>query len=141
MNTTYTTTATGEAREAIVDKLHGALAAFRRERDELHRKKELAVERLQLVKEEQQAIEKTVHAMQEKLNQLNKSGSEEAKKDLEQMEKDMDQVHRTVSPWNEFYDILYAWWKNDTWSISPPLMFRSSFSTQSSLLSGTSSNT
>ena len=105
MNIMYTSTTTGDAREEIVDKLHGALAAFRRERDELHRKKELAAERLQLVKEEQQAIERTVHAMQENLNQLNKTGSEEAKKDLEQMEKDVDQLHRTVSPEKNCFDI------------------------------------
>ena len=41
-------------REEIVDKLHGALAAFRRERDDLRRKKELATERLRLVMEEKE---------------------------------------------------------------------------------------
>lgn len=41
-------------REEIVDKLHGALAAFRRERDDLYRKKELATERLRLVTEERE---------------------------------------------------------------------------------------
>ena len=66
-------------REEIVDKLHGALAAFRRERDDLHRKKELATERLRLVTEEREAMEKTIRSMQEKLNNLNKSASEEAK--------------------------------------------------------------
>ena len=136
----YTSTTTGDAREEIVDKLHGALAAFRRERDELHRKKELAAERLQLVKEEQQAIERTVHAMQENLNQLNKTGSEEAKKDLEQMEKDVDQLHRTVSPEKNCFDI--AWMMEARPDPFPPLlMFRSSFSTQSSLLNETRWNT
>lgn len=41
-------------REEIVDKLHGALAAFRRERDDLRRKKELATERLRLATEERE---------------------------------------------------------------------------------------
>jgi uncharacterized protein YoxC len=84
--------------QTIVDKLHGALAVFRRECDELHRKKQLAVERLRLEQEEKDATEKTIHGMQETLNQLNKSGSEEAKRELEQMEKDVEQMNREVRP-------------------------------------------
>ena len=57
--------------EEIVGKLHGALAVFRKERDDLHRSKELSHERLRLVTEERQAMEKTVNAMQAKLNELN----------------------------------------------------------------------
>jgi uncharacterized protein YoxC len=91
-------TPSADDREAIVDKLHGALAVFRRECDELHRKKQLAVERLRLEKEEKDATEKTVHGMQETLNQLNKSGSEEAKTELERMEKDVEQINREVRP-------------------------------------------
>jgi|JI10StandDraft_1071094.scaffolds.fasta_scaffold3184787_1 hypothetical protein len=47
-------------REEIFDKLNGALAAFRRERDDLRRKKELATERLRLVTEEREVCA-TVH--------------------------------------------------------------------------------
>ena len=62
-------------REAIVDKLHGALATFRRERDEVHRTKELASVRLCLAKEERTKAERTVQAMQEKYDQMMQSVS------------------------------------------------------------------
>jgi uncharacterized coiled-coil DUF342 family protein len=57
-------------KEAIVDKLHVALASFRRERDEVHRSKELAVERLRLVREERMEAEKTIQSMQQKYDQM-----------------------------------------------------------------------
>lgn len=60
-------------REAIVDKLHGALATFRRERDEVHRAKELAFERLRLVREESVAAERTVQSMQDKYDEMMRS--------------------------------------------------------------------
>uniref|UniRef100_A0A6U4ADJ3 Uncharacterized protein n=1 Tax=Ditylum brightwellii TaxID=49249 RepID=A0A6U4ADJ3_9STRA len=59
--------------EAIVGKLHGVLAAFRRERDDLHRAKELATERLRLVRTDRQALEKKVKMMQTKLGELAES--------------------------------------------------------------------
>ena len=89
-----------DAREEIVDKLHGALSAFRRERDELHRKKELAVERLRVAKEQQEATEKTIHDMQDKLNHISKSGSDDANKELKGIEKEVERLHREVSPTN-----------------------------------------
>jgi len=85
-----------DAREEIVDKLHGALSAFRRERDELHRKKELAVERLRVAKEQQEATEKTIHDMQDKLNHISKSGSDDANKELKGIEKEVERLHREV---------------------------------------------
>lgn len=83
-------------REEIVDKLHGALAAFRRERDDLHRKKELATERLRLVTEEREAMEKTIRAMQEKLDQLEKSVSDAGKLQLVQLEKEVERLNQEV---------------------------------------------
>ena len=52
-------------REEIVDKLHGALASLRKERDQLYRSKELAVERLRLTKEERETVEKKVRSMED----------------------------------------------------------------------------
>lgn len=83
-------------REEIVDKLHGALAAFRRERDDLNRKKELAMERLRLVTEEREAMEKTIRAMQEKLDQLEKSVSDAGKLQLIQLEKEVERLNQEV---------------------------------------------
>ena len=57
-------------REAIVDKLHVALATFRRERDEVHRSKELSFERLRLSREERMAAETIVQSMQEKYDKM-----------------------------------------------------------------------
>lgn len=56
--------------EVIVDKLHSALATLRRERDELHRSKELAIERVKLAKEERSNTEKTVNSLQNHLDTL-----------------------------------------------------------------------
>jgi SMC interacting uncharacterized protein involved in chromosome segregation len=83
-------------REEIVDKLHGALAAFRRERDDLYRKKELATERLRLVTEEREAMEKTIRAMHEKLDELNKSVSDEGKMQLVKSEQEVERLNREV---------------------------------------------
>lgn len=82
-------------REAIVDKLHGALAAFRRERDDLHRKKELAVERMRLVKEEHDATEKTVRSMQAKLMELQSSASSEAaQREVAKLRQEVERLNR-----------------------------------------------
>lgn len=60
----------------IVDKLHGALASMRRERDELHRSNELSHERLRLVREERRVMEQSVNHLEAKLEQLNKEVQE-----------------------------------------------------------------
>ena len=62
-----------QQREEIVDKLHGALASLRKERDHLHRSKELAVERLRLAKEERVTVEKTVSSMENMYDHLTSS--------------------------------------------------------------------
>mmetsp|Transcript_25753 Transcript_25753/g.42874 ORF Transcript_25753/g.42874 Transcript_25753/m.42874 type:complete len:231 (+) Transcript_25753:145-837(+) len=84
------------AREAIVDKLHGALSAFRRERDDLHRKKQLAEERLRLMREEQGAMETSVNAMTAKLHKLQESGNAEALQELQTMEQDVMKLQKEV---------------------------------------------
>eukprot|EP00586_Coscinodiscus_wailesii_P021006 CAMPEP_0172496176 /NCGR_PEP_ID=MMETSP1066-20121228/82865_1 /TAXON_ID=671091 /ORGANISM="Coscinodiscus wailesii, Strain CCMP2513" /LENGTH=234 /DNA_ID=CAMNT_0013268335 /DNA_START=65 /DNA_END=769 /DNA_ORIENTATION=+ len=81
-------------RELIVDKLNSALAVIRRERDELHRSKELAVERLRLAREERQAFQKTVRSMEEKLKELNDAVStgKNDKSELLRLQKEVEQL-------------------------------------------------
>ena len=57
-------------REKIVDKLHSALSTLRKERDELHRSKELAAERLRLAKEERVGAERNLALLQGKYDHI-----------------------------------------------------------------------
>lgn len=91
-------------REEIVDKLHGALAAFRRERDDLFRKKELATERLRVVQEDKSALEKNIRAIQEKLTVLNKSVSDEGKHQLAKLQQEVEHLNKEVSRKNACTD-------------------------------------
>jgi DNA repair ATPase RecN len=72
-------------KEALVQKLQGALQGFRRERDQLHRSKELAKERCRLVQEEEKALSKTVESLKEKYDKLLKA-SQAIKDDLGPLE-------------------------------------------------------
>lgn len=84
--------------EQIVGKLHGALAVFRKERDDLFRSKELSNERLRLVVEERQAMEKTVNAMQGKLKELNgKIQGKDESKNLETLQTEVERLDQEVS--------------------------------------------
>lgn len=93
------------SREVIVDKLNGALALYRRERDEFRRKKELAMERLQMKREERQELEKAVRLSEDKLNMLVKAtksntsvsiGKNGEEKSLEDLEAKVDQMRKEV---------------------------------------------
>lgn len=61
------------AKEGLVNKLQEALAKFRKDRDQLHRSKELALERCRLIKSEEEALLKTVQTMRDKLAHLQTS--------------------------------------------------------------------
>lgn len=83
--------------EQLVGKLHGALAVFRKERDDLYRSKELAQERLRLIVEERQAMEKAVNAMQIKLNELNcKIQGNDESKDLATLQSEVERLDQEV---------------------------------------------
>ncbi|CAJ1959200.1 unnamed protein product [Cylindrotheca closterium] len=56
--------------EGLVSKLQEALAKFRKDRDQLHRSKELALERCRLIKAEEEALLNTVQTMRDKHNHL-----------------------------------------------------------------------
>lgn len=62
-------------KELLVDKLQGALAKFRNERDQLHRSKRLALERCRLIQAEEEALSKTVQALRNKYDDLTASSA------------------------------------------------------------------
>ena len=82
--------------ETIINKINGALATFRRERDDNHRAKELAVERLRLVRVDRESTEKNIAAMKEKLRQL-KDGTVASRGELVRVENEVEQLRREVS--------------------------------------------
>ncbi len=101
--------------EAIVDKLQGTLTILRRERDEVHRAKELAMERLRLVKEERVSFEERLEMTQRKYDdivaatstsevQLGSSGvstttstTASIQADIQRLEAEVERVRREVS--------------------------------------------
>jgi hypothetical protein len=85
----------GAEREAIVDKLNGALAVLRRERDELHRAKEMSVERLRLAKEERHNAEKHLSLLQDQHNGIASADAHSMRK--AEIEKLQEQVQRLSS--------------------------------------------
>ena len=85
-----------QGEEAIVDKLHGVMAALRRERDDLHRKKALAQERLALFLEEQMALEKTHANARIKLEALKTSGNDDAIQEVVGLEQKVIRLSKEV---------------------------------------------
>jgi hypothetical protein len=57
-------------KEILVNRLQGALAKFRNERDQLHRSKRLALERCRLMQAEEEALSKTVQTLCDKYEVL-----------------------------------------------------------------------
>ena len=88
----------GQGNEVIVDRLHGALASYRKERDDLHRRKELAVERLRLVKEERIFLESNVQDIQKKLVELTSAaqGKQSVTSDFNRLENDVKRLNKEV---------------------------------------------
>lgn len=74
---------------AMEAKLHNVAAAFRRERDEAHRRKELAEERLRLAKEDAEAARLSTAALKEKLDDLESKSGATAHSEIEQLQKDV----------------------------------------------------
>ena len=81
--------------EAIVDKLHGALNALRRERDENHRRKDLAMERCRLMTEEKEHMAKNAAAMKERLETIQESLAT-TKRDLAPREASVQKLSKQV---------------------------------------------
>lgn len=57
-------------KEGLVNKLQASLSKFRNDRDQLHRSKELALERCRLIEEEVTVLSKTVDSLRQKHGQL-----------------------------------------------------------------------
>jgi hypothetical protein len=85
-----------ENKETLVNKLQGALQNLRRERDQVHRRKELSLERARLAKEEEQNLSRVFNGMQQRLDQLTKS-SMKIKEELGPMEKELGFKTKEVS--------------------------------------------
>ena len=84
--------------EALVDKLQDALAAFRRERDELHRQKMLTEERLRLLQEEHASLRQSTSTTAEKLSQMEASASSnQALEELKALEVQVARLQQEVS--------------------------------------------
>jgi predicted nucleic acid-binding Zn-ribbon protein len=89
---------TNSNNEALVDKLQDALAAFRRERDELHRQKMLTEERLRLLQEEHASLHQTTSTTAEKLSQMEASASSsKALEELKALEVQVARLQQEVS--------------------------------------------
>jgi len=83
------------AGEGIVDRLTGALSVMRKERDELHREKDIAHERLKLCSTEMSEVEKVVLSMRKELEQLMIETSGQGRKtENESIEKLVTEVER-----------------------------------------------
>jgi hypothetical protein len=100
MNQTSTnqTSQPNNQREAIVDKLHGALSILRRERDDLHRSKELAMERLNLAKDERINGQENLSVLQIRFNKIDSiDGKQVRLNDIGKLQSDVDRLSREVS--------------------------------------------
>ena len=84
-------------REELVDKLHGTLSILRRERDELHRAKQLAVERLHLIKEERSTAESNLRTLQEKYDRIVSSHQrDERRNEIVKLQSEVERLGREV---------------------------------------------
>jgi len=90
------TTATTNNDQALEAKLHGVAAAFRRERDEAHRQRELANERLRLTREEADAAAKSLAAMRTKLDDLERASGEAAERQIERLKAEVESLTNQV---------------------------------------------
>lgn len=68
---------------SIESKLQGVAAAYRRERDEAYRSKQLALERLNLTQQEANAVKQSVASLFAKLEDLKKQSGADALQEIE----------------------------------------------------------
>lgn len=77
-------------------KLQRMAAGLRRERDEAHRERELASERLRLAKEEEEAAGKTLESMKLKLKELEAASGAGAKNEIEHLKTKVENLENQV---------------------------------------------
>lgn len=83
--------------QQIEAKLQGVAASWRRERDEAHRQKQLALERLRLAQEEVEATEKSTMALVHKLHELKSECGEKAEQGNGQLKREVEEGTERVS--------------------------------------------
>lgn len=89
-----------QPREEIVDRLHDTLSVLRRERDELHRANQLAIERLRLLKEERVAAEKNLSTLQSKYNGIVSSNAKDERRgEISKLQSEVERLGREVRVW------------------------------------------
>lgn len=85
-----------EPESALITKLHAKLSVFRRDRDDAHRRKELAVERVRIVKKDRENAAAEVSALKNKLAEM----EEETKKKIGNVavvEREVEKLNMEVS--------------------------------------------
>jgi len=102
MNRNFASAAGAGTSSAPVDRqiearLQGVAAALRRQLDEAHRKKELAMERLRLTRQEVDAADRSKAAVQAKLDSLAKQAGPKIEQELDQLQKEVDKLKHDVS--------------------------------------------
>lgn len=89
-----------QPREEIVDRLHDTLSVLRRERDEIHRANQLAIERLRLLKEERVAAEKNLSTLQSKYNGIVSSNAKDERRgEISKLQSEVERLGREVRVW------------------------------------------
>jgi hypothetical protein len=93
-NVTMTENTTGV--EKLESKLQTVAATFRRERDEAHRSKELAFERLRLAEQDANASKQGLIALQTKFDMLQKESGDDADREIQQLQNDVKLLTKQV---------------------------------------------
>ena len=98
-----------EPESALITKLHAKLSLFRRDRDDAHRRKELAVERARIVKQDRENAAAEVRAMQNKLVEM-KDDTKEKMREVGFVEREVEKMTMEVRLWpmtNDFVILYY----------------------------------
>jgi chromosome segregation ATPase len=88
-------TVPADAKEVLVQKLQGALHAIRRDRDQEHRQRDMAVERLRSVTE---AMESVIESVREEKAKLAKTSSDSqgCQREVRELESEIEVLQQKV---------------------------------------------
>ena len=84
-----------EPESALITKLHAQLSLIRRDRDDAHRRAELAAERARIVKKDRENAAAEVEGMRRKLVEM-KEETKRKEKDVGKMEKEVESLNMEV---------------------------------------------
>ena len=88
-------TVPADAKEVLVQKLQGALHAIRRDRDQEHRQRDMAVERLRSVKAAMESVIDSVGEEKAKLAKT-RSESQDRQQEVRKLEKEIEVLQQKV---------------------------------------------